>query len=928
MKPIKLFGVKQNNLKNFDLEIPSRSFSVICGPSGSGKSSLAFETLFAEGQRRYLESLSNYAKQFVGQASKPLVDHVENIYPSIALEQKNPIRSSRSTVGTHSEIYDYLRVLFARLGEIYCPVHNKLMVNYDASSASKEVLSSMQDDRVYIYTSLNWKNKKESESVKEELLKLGYTKVLQIDEKSELKTLNLDLDKLPAKSKNHAAIIDRLQVNEKSSGRIFDAFTQAFDLSNKLYGIQQAQVISVSGKHKAYKKQISCSECDEVFPKLTAELFSFNNAVGACESCMGFGNILSLDEKLVIPNEDLSIIGGAIHPFTMPSGKSDLRELKKFCKKEKIDLEKPWKSLSKKTREDIWYGKGDWYGVAGLFEYLESKKYKMHVRVFLSRFKSSRKCTTCEGKRLNKMMEQVRVSGSSVSEVCELPLIKLEKWLKDLKLGKSDKKLVQEVIEQLQSRVQFLNQIGLSYLSLLRPTKTLSGGEFQRLNISNQIGTDLTDTLYVLDEPTIGLHPRDNQKLIEQLHKLHKNNNTVVVVEHDPEVIKSADYIIEMGPESGLRGGDVIFKGTQAKFKSSKTQTSKFIYNPSKTGVYELGDKTLNKEKAFEFKNCDGHNLKNLNFSVPLNQISVITGVSGSGKSSLISQTVYPALLRKLESKVAGVEELTYESFKLHKSIKFVEFVSQARIMKSRRSVVATYTGLYDYIRKIFAAETQAKILGFEAGAFSLNTNGGRCSSCKGLGYEEVEMLFMDNIDLPCETCGGKKFTTELLSVKHKGKNINEVLNMTGHEAGEFFSDNAKVKKILTSLKSLKLDYLTLGQALSTLSGGESQRLKLLKHLTSSSLKGAIFVFDEPSTGLHFNEIKALIEVFKRLKEGGATIIIVEHNLDVMASSDWLVDIGPEAGDGGGEIMHEGKPLNVAKAKGYTCTYLKKHLGL
>jgi excinuclease ABC subunit A len=552
----------------------------------------------------------------------------------------------------------------------------------------------------------------------------------------------------------------------------------------------------------------------------------------------------------------------------------------------------------------------------------------MHVRVFLSRFKSTQTCKVCDGKRLNKMMEQVKFSGLSISEVSNLPMIQLQEWLENIKLEASEQKLVEEVLDQMKSRVRFLNQIGLSYLTLLRPTKTLSGGEFQRLNISNQIGTDLTDTLYVLDEPTIGLHPRDNQKLIEQLQKLHKNNNTVVVVEHDPEVIKSADYIIEMGPESGLRGGEVIFSGNQKDFKSSNTHTSKYIYNSKKTGVYELGDKTINKEKAFEFFGCSGHNLKDVDFSVPLNQISVITGVSGSGKSSLISQTVYPALLRKLESKVADEDELEYKKYKLHKDIKFIEFVSQSRIMKSRRSIVATYVGLYDHIRKAFASEPHSKIMGFDAGAFSLNTGGGRCPTCKGLGYEEVEMLFMDNIEIPCETCGGKKFTSELLTVKYKGKNISEVLDMSGDEAGAFFSDNSKISKLLISLKSLKLDYLTLGQPLSTLSGGESQRLKLLKHLTSSSLKGGIFIFDEPSTGLHFNEIKSLIEVFKRLKEGGATIIIVEHNLDVMASADWLIDIGPEAGDAGGQIIAEGKPLSVAKKSGYTSEYLKKHLGL
>lgn len=924
LKPIRLIGVRQNNLKNISVDVPARTFTVVCGPSGSGKSSLAFETLFAEGQRRYLESLSNYARQFVGRAGKPLVDRVENIYPAIALEQKNSIRSSRSTVGTHSEIYDYLRVLFARLGTPYCPNHHTPMKSYSASAASEEILRDLNGKRLYIISELHWSKKDEGRSLREKLLKLGYRKALKLNNDGGIeKILELDQKELSSKSENHFLILDRVQVSEKSKARVFDALSQGMQLTHKLYGKEVVQILSTEGGAKKFKKSISCSECDEVFWDLTPELFSFNNPLGACTHCSGFGNILEIDKNIVIPNENLSIEKNAIHPFSMPSGKADQRELKKFCKQEGIDITTSWKKLSKTDQDKIWNGHGDWYGVLGVFEYLESKKYKMHIRVFLSRFKSTQPCNVCKGKRLNKKMEQVKIADKSISEATDFSLEALLSWVQNLKLKKEEATLTKEIREQMQSRLTFLNQVGLSYLTLARPTKTLSGGEFQRLNISNQIGTELTDTLYVLDEPTIGLHPRDNAKLIEQLKKLHKNNNTVVVVEHDSEVIKNADHVIEMGPESGLRGGEVIFSGSQKDFKKSKSKTSKYLYGNSTT--FEPL-KAMKRTPAFELKGCKGHNLKSINFKAPLNQITSITGVSGSGKSSLVSETLYPALVKEIEGKHINDGALEHESLKIHKSIKSVEFISQKRITKSRRSNIATYLGVFDHIRKIFADKKQSKLLGYTPGSFSLNTSGGRCPACKGLGIEEIEMLFMDNIDLPCEACNGIRYTKDILKIKHKEKSIHEVLQMTAEEAADFFHENTKIKNALKILKALKLDYLSLGQTLDSLSGGESQRLKLSKHLSETDLKGKIIIFDEPSTGLHFNEIKALIDVLNTLQEAGATVIVVEHNLDIIASSSWIIDIGPEAGEGGGSIVAEGHPKEIIKHSGHTSTYLMEHI--
>ncbi len=926
MRKIELKGVKQNNLKNIDIEIPLRSFVVICGPSGSGKSSLAFQTLFAEGQRRYLESLSNYAKQFVGRAPKPLLDSAKNIPPSIALEQKNSIKSSRSTVGTHSEVYDYLRTLFAKIGTPFCPDHKTELKKYDPSSASEAVIKELKNKRAYILCPLSWSNKKEAEALKDKVLKLGYIKCAKLGVDSSIESLlDLEFDNLPLKANKHFLVVDRLEINEDSEIRLFDAFSQSFEISKMLSGHSEAQVVTTTKEIRTFKDFLSCNKCDYSFWDLSPDLFSFNNTLGACSTCRGFGNDLVLDPKKIIPNEERSLREGAIVPFEMPSAKQDKKALMKACKDLNIDENTPWKKLTQIQRKKIWEGEGKWFGVEGLFDYLETKKYKMHVRVFISRFKSSRVCKTCSGKRLNPKLDQVKISQKSIGEVSDLPLEELVAWIKNLKLKPHEEKLTKEVFFQICSRLEFLNNIGLHYLSLSRPTKTLSGGEFQRLNISNQLGTELSDTLYVLDEPTIGLHPRDNRNLIELLKSLHANKNTVVVVEHDKEVIEAGEYIFEMGPESGSQGGEVIFRGEIKDFlKSTDSPTANYIrarnnWTPPKTPK-------LSKTNSIKLKGCKGHNLKNVNLDLPLNTFTCITGVSGSGKSSLITQTLYPAILEKL---TGDFQEgaLPYSKIELPKEITSVDFINQQRISKSKRSTIATYLGVFDTIRKTFASTPEAKFSGFMPGSFSLNTEGGRCPKCKGLGIEEIDMLFMDNIEIPCDECEGKKYTYEIQKIYFREKNICDVLNLTCKEAKSFFIAEPSITKSLLILEELGLSYLKLGQTLDTLSGGESQRLKLSKYLLLSNLRNKLFIFDEPTTGLHFREVDLLIKVFNKLVDAGSSVVVIEHNLDIMAASDWMIDIGPEAGKDGGKINFSGTPLKITKKAGnLTGKYLKEHV--
>lgn len=993
----------------------------MCGPSGSGKSSLAFETLYAEGQRRYIESLSNYTKQFLNKAPKPDLEGIDNIPPAISLEQKNNVKSSRSSVGTTTEVIDYLRLMYEKIGKAYCPHHHVALEKKNASLATTRVLENFAGKRGYILAPVQKslfqshdadaaagvKKKKGpktkalsrrallkkvemgakvSDEDKRLLALLIQDGILRIFVPAEVGDYDRDLDAdepkakksakkpkkkaaaklssnpdeavvslenapaldpgrayaqmfkgkivelspdMPLPEKDFYIVTDRIAFNEDDRGRLNDSIVQAYAQSlkyNAHLAYAKAAVLTTDGDYFLLSEENSCHICNYRFPDIHSTLFSFNSPVGACEPCKGFGNILVIDEAKVIPNPELTLSQGAIKPFAMPSGAKDKRAMFNFCKKQGIDIHTPWKSLPKKHRDMLWNGHPDFFGVLGLFEYLETKKYKMHVRVFLARHKSPSLCPTCNGSRLKPEALQVKIAGNSISDFCSLPVEDLLAKLKGLKLTDYEKEVCAEPYRQVTSRLQFLCDVGVGYLNLDRPTKTLSGGEFQRLNLSNQLGVGLSQTLYVLDEPTIGLHPRDNDRLIKVLHALNALGNTLVVVEHDQDVIKNATNIIEMGPGSGRLGGEVLFSGEKSAF---------YNFKGSNTVPYLMTGQHLvtNKEPRFvdidkykytlEIGNCRGNNLKNLTVRIPLNRVVTVTGVSGSGKSTLISDTLYPALARDLG--VEYMKGLEFDYIKGLEHLKNVLFVDQSPIGTTARSNPITYMKIYDAVRTVMANTEDAKSAGYGAGDFSLNVDGGRCPVCKGLGVEIIDMMFMDDIEIPCDTCDGKKFRPEILEIQYRGKNIHEIMNMTVAEAMDFFVAYPNIRRPLSLLKEVGLEYIALGQSARSLSGGESQRLKIAREFNSTSQKNTLYILDEPTTGLHFREVHLLMKVLNRLVDAGGSVLLIEHNMDVIRNSDYIIDMGPEAGAGGGNIVAEGTPEEIERnPKSLTGKYLKE----
>lgn len=965
MKSIRLWGVRQNNLKSISVDIPLGSFTVICGPSGSGKSSLAFETLYAEGQRRYIESLSNYSKQFLNKAPKPDIEGIENIPPAISLEQKNTVKSSRSTVGTTTEVIDYLRLLYEKAGEAFCPFHHVRLERDSVTSAAKKVLSVFPGERGYVLALIPESGRSlEGKKLLAQLLKDGFSRIVlpvrpaeKAGKKSKkgkasapAQTPVVDTPKGVPYSQEALGeiielrdlvnkglpkgdfylVVDRSAFSESDQDRLADSVAQAYKASttyNKA-STASAVVITTEGKKLLLSEDLSCSVCGYKIPPITSALFSFNSPIGACSECNGFGNILTLDEAKVVPNPELSLAQGAIAPFAMPSAVQDRRFLSRFCKKQKIDMHTPWKQLSPKERKQIWDGGDDFYGVKGLFEYLETKKYKMHVRVFLSRYKSPFQCPSCHGGRLKPEASQVLLGGQPITELSKFTTENLFHFIRNLKLGPQASEVCAEPLRQLLSRLSYLRAVGVTYLTMDRLTKTLSGGEYQRLLLANQLGTALSQTLYVLDEPTVGLHPRDNDRLISVLKQLRELGNTLVVVEHDYDVIKSSTHVIEMGPGSGHLGGQVLFSGPINKFYDFEGSNTVEYLKPSPHWQPPRESRPVEIDQykyCLELKGCRGNNLKNVDIKIPLHRLVTVTGVSGSGKSSLISHTLYPALAREL-----GVEfeqALPYQKLNGANFVKNVVMIDQSPIGKVARSTPVTYLKVYDLIRGLMAATPEAKALGFTAGTYSLNVDGGRCPVCKGLGFETVDMLFMDDIAIKCEACDGKRFRPEALQVTYKGKNMDEILNMTVSEAMDFFVAHPNIRKPLLLLKDVGLDYIRLGQSARSLSGGESQRLKIARELYQTEHKATLYIMDEPTTGLHFREVHLLLKVLNKLIEGGGSVLLIEHNLEVIKNSDYIIDVGPEAGEFGGEIVAQGSPDEVIKMseRSYTGRYLKAY---
>ena len=974
-KDIHLWGVKQNNLKNVEVRIPLGSFTVICGPSGSGKSSLAFETLFAEGQRRFIESMSSYARQFLNKAPKPDIEGVNNIPPAISIEQKNSVKSSRSTVGTTTELIDYLRLFFEKAGESHCPIHHIKTEKQSVTEAADMVLQYFAGQRGYILVEIGAESRvAEAKKLQALLLQDGYLRIYIPPKEAQVAKVGKTASKIKAAVKKSKAkveetqteaekfsavtvepvgeiieistpamikkglpketfflVIDRTSFQMDERGRLADSLTQAYEASIKYNSgliTRRCNVITTDGKKLKLSEENSCPVCGYTPPPLSSRLFSFNSPMGACQTCKGFGNILEIDEAKVVPNPNLSLAQGALNPFTMPSAETDKKALFAYAKKTKIDLHSPWKDLPADQKKRIWNGDKDFFGVKGLFEYLEEMKYKMHVRVFISRYRSPFLCPECKGARLRNEALHVFVHGKNIEDYTKMTIEDLQIAFKEISLSKTQLEVADEVLKQIRARVEFLMRVGVHYLTLSRETRTLSGGEYQRLMLANQLGMGLSQALYVLDEPTVGLHPRDNDRLISILKDLKDLGNTLVVVEHDHDVIKNSENVIEMGPGSGYLGGEIVFSGiTKDFFNYPKSNTANYLkpsknFGPSRI-VRPVDIETY--RYKIDLKGAHGNNLKNVDVTIPLHRLVAITGVSGSGKSTLVTKTLYPALARILD-----IEHLPASAFKKlsgQDHLKSVLLIDQSAIGKSARSSPITYLKAFDHIRTIMATVHESKERGYTPGTFSLNVDGGRCPACKGTGHEEIDMMFMDNVVLPCDVCDGKKYRPEILEIKYKDKNISQILGMTVAEAMNFFVAHPNIRKPLSVLKEVGLDYLQLGQPAGTLSGGESQRLKIAKELSQIQQKSTLYILDEPTTGLHFKEVDLLMKVLNKLIDAGGSVIVVEHNQDVIRGSDYIIDLGPEAGAKGGKIVAIGTPDEIMKnKKSLTGQYLKRYI--
>lgn len=899
-------GARQNNLQNIELKIPHNKMTVITGISGSGKSSLVFNTIHAEGQWRFIECMSSYTRVFIEKLPRPDVDLIDNLRPTIALEQRNPIKGSRATVGTHTEIYDYLRIIFSKIAKPFCPKCNNEIKPWNATTVAEELLNKFRKKRSFIIFESNLEHQK--------LIQLGFSRVLTFEKGSPI------VKELSNTENSRMVITDRLRIDNTS--RLIDSLEMAFKMGKiKVYVVEDNILLE-------FPTEPVCPKCNIKAQEPSPILFSFNHPQGACHECKGFGYVLYYDENFIIPDKELSLSEGAVEIWEKPALRWWKNQLIKGVKLSGINAHIPYKNLPEDHKKLIFTGNQYFYGINDFLEELERKKYKVHVRVFLSRIRKPSLCPKCKRKRLNEKALMYKINGMDIGELNFMSIKKLKKWIDSLKLSQEEKKIAEEPLRQIYSKLDFLERVGLSYLTLDRQIKTLSGGEYQRLNISNQLSNRLTATLYVLDEPTVGLHPRDTERIIEVLKDLTDYGNTVIVVEHDKDIIRKADWIVELGPGGGRQGGKVVYSGQIKEFLKLNTPTAKFL---KKSESFSL-TKTLKSFKNFIIlKKACGHNLKNITVSFPLNAFTVVTGVSGSGKSSLVVDTFYKALA--YEVGIENQQHLPFEKIDGTRDIKTVKLVDQSPIGKTPKSMPVTYLGIYDKIREIFASQKEAKIRGFSSGSFSVNSASGYCPVCKGEGYIKVQMYFFEDLFLPCEDCGGSRFKKEVLEVKYKGKNIHEVLSMSFDEAYEFFEEERLLREKINIVRELGLGYLLLGQPATTLSGGESQRIKICAEILNSittkklSLKGFVYVFDEPTVGLHYEDVKKLLNIIRMLIDKSATVIVIEHNPEIIFQADWIIDLGPEGGEEGGYLIYEGIIPDFLKLKNsYTAKYLKDYL--
>ncbi len=921
-------GARQHNLKNIDVRIPRRSVTVVTGPSGSGKSSLAFDTIYAEGQRRYVESLSSYARQFLERMEKPDVDSIEGISPAVAIEQKNPTKSSRSTVGTATEIYDYLRLLWARIGRTICPVCGRELTPDTVDSVTQRLLALPPGARLMVAFPLRASKRVTGAVIEENLRAQGFLRVI-VDRQplhlDDLRTQDVDLARVP----ELLIVVDRLTSDPSQRGRMAESIATAFR-----EGDGDCVVVHDGGDPAIlrFTERFECPNDGTRAPAPAPLLFSFNNPRGACPTCNGFGAVLEYDEALIVPDAGRSLRDGAIAPWTMPRYDGRRRTLADFAKREGIPADVPWRALTRAQQERLLHHSGRGYkGIFPFLRDLEEKRYKQYIRVFLRRYQSAFECPACRGARLRAEALNVRVAGRTIADVSALTIDRLRDWIDTLALTSFEAEVATHVLREARSRVHFLCDVGLTYLTLDRTTRTLSGGEAQRISLSNSLGASLVDTLYVLDEPSIGLHPRDLGRLLALLTRLRDGGNTVLMVEHDLDAIRTADHMIELGPGSGEQGGAVVFQGPIALAGASPL-----------TGAYLSGERTIPvparrravSGRRLVLTGARANNLHGVDIILPLGALTVVTGVSGSGKSTLVHDVLYRALQMRLTGEHTAKQHLgetigAFAELRGTEGLDDVVLVTQDPIGRSPRSNPITYIKAYDEIRRIFAAQPMARQRRYTASTFSFNVKGGRCDTCEGAGYLAVEMVFMADVFVPCDDCAGRRFKADVLEVSVKGRTIHDVLNLTVDQAIRFFPYEEKLGQALWQLQQVGLGYLRLGQPATTLSGGEAQRVKIARELTTAARSGGrkLYIMDEPTTGLHLDDVRKLADVLNRLVQAGNTVVLIEHNLDVVKLADWIIDLGPEGGPGGGQVVAMGRPEEIVRVAGsYTGQWLAPYL--
>ncbi len=918
-RPIIIKGARTHNLKNIDVEIPRNKLTVVTGVSGSGKSSLAFDTIYAEGQRRYVESLSSYARQFLERMDKPDVDFMQGISPAMAIQQKTTSTNPRSTVGTTTEIYDYLRLLFGRIGKTYSPVSGKEVKKDTPRTVIERMREEFEDgDRFFVLYSIPHHKKKNVGEELKVLKEKGLPRLLNVVTEEMLDLTETDVDLKSFKAADYRVLVDRLVFKEDEHviTRIAGSLETAFH-----EGFGRCSVKKRGGEEFRFSERFEMDDME--FTEPTPQMFSFNNPYGACNTCEGFGRVAGIDEDLVIPVPEKTIRDGVIAPFNSQKFSKHKRDLIKVAAKYKLPIDVPYMDLDKDVKRILWQGKDDYIGIYKFFDEVKSQAYKVHMRVLYSRYRGYSRCPDCEGYRVRKDALYVKINGLHVGEISEMTIGYARDFFDKIELSEFEESVAGQILFEIRKRLKYLDEVGLDYLTLDRLASTLSGGESQRISLANSLGSSLIGSLYVLDEPTIGLHPRDNDRLIRILESLRDIGNTVLVVEHDPDMMKSADNIIDIGPFAGIFGGEVVFNGTYDELKNSDSLTGKFVSGRKQIPLPKKRRK--GSSRSILLKGASEHNLKSVDVEIPLGKMVVVTGVSGSGKSTLVHDTLYAAIKKHIgtyNQKVGRHREISGLS-----AVHQVEMVDQSPIGRSTRSNPVTYTKAFDGIRDLFASTRQSKIMGYTAGHFSFNVPGGRCETCQGEGVQKIEMQFMADIELTCEVCNGTRFRKDVLNVKYQGKNIHEVLDMPISEALEFFEDVNAVHSKLKPLDDVGLGYLKLGQSATTLSGGEAQRVKLARFLSKTSNEHTLYFFDEPTTGLHFEDIAKLLQSFNELVEQGHSVIIIEHNLDIIKSADWLIDIGPEGGFGGGQVVFSGTPEDLVKENTtHTARFLKAYL--